>query len=411
MQRLQFFLSESAWDVEAVDARRLELLLADPATAPHGNGVLVVDDSGDRKDGNATAHVGSQYLGRYGKIDRGIVTVTTLWADENLYYPLHSVPYTPASCFPEDKNDPDFRTKLQIGAGLARDAHAAGVAFRAVVADAAYGDQDAFRGDLSRAGLPFVMALRPKRGTWARQDEAHTPVDAALALAGTGPEDPGDWVEVTRVFRDGHTRTWWAADARLGQWGPDGAIRLVVATTDPGMLPDKSTWYLTTNLSRPGGPREHDGPHPPADLAEIVRLYGIRHWIEQSYKQVKDELGWADFQGPFRHRDPPAPMPGQRRVLLLLERLVRRSGTDGTRPCEAAAGPGHTTGPAREGDPRRSPQRTERSRARPGHELYGESVAGWPPGDCFSATGERGQPGPRPWSCRHCSTPSLMDIH
>jgi hypothetical protein len=27
-----------------------------------------------------------------------------------------------------------------------------------------------------------------------------------------------------------------------------------------------------------------------------VRLYGIRHWIEQSYKQVKDELGWADFQ-------------------------------------------------------------------------------------------------------------------
>jgi hypothetical protein len=28
----------------------------------------------------------------------------------------------------------------------------------------------------------------------------------------------------------------------------------------------------------------------------VVRLYGIRHWIEQSYKQVKDELGWADFQ-------------------------------------------------------------------------------------------------------------------
>jgi hypothetical protein len=27
-----------------------------------------------------------------------------------------------------------------------------------------------------------------------------------------------------------------------------------------------------------------------------VRLYGIRHWIEQSYKQVKDDLGWADFQ-------------------------------------------------------------------------------------------------------------------
>ncbi len=27
-----------------------------------------------------------------------------------------------------------------------------------------------------------------------------------------------------------------------------------------------------------------------------MRIYGIRHWIEQSYKQIKDELGWADFQ-------------------------------------------------------------------------------------------------------------------
>jgi SRSO17 transposase len=49
VQRLQFFLSESGWDPERVNARRLELSLADPATAPHGGGVLVIDDSGDRK--------------------------------------------------------------------------------------------------------------------------------------------------------------------------------------------------------------------------------------------------------------------------------------------------------------------------------------------------------------------------
>jgi len=34
----------------------------------------------------------------------------------------------------------------------------------------------------------------------------------------------------------------------------------------------------------------------PADLADIVRLYGLRNWVEQGYKQVKGELGWADFQ-------------------------------------------------------------------------------------------------------------------
>ena len=70
----------------------------------------------------------------------------------------------------------------------------------------------------------------------------------------------------------------------------------MVATADPGILPDKATWYLVTKLPRPGGPREPDSPCPAADLAEIVRLHGIRNWIEQSYKQVKDELGWASFQ-------------------------------------------------------------------------------------------------------------------
>src|SRR5918996_890288 len=35
VQRLQFLLTESRWDAEQVNARRLELLVADPATAPH----------------------------------------------------------------------------------------------------------------------------------------------------------------------------------------------------------------------------------------------------------------------------------------------------------------------------------------------------------------------------------------
>src|SRR6266498_314672 len=261
VQRLQFFLSESRWDPEQVNARRLELLRTDPATASHEGGVLVIDDSGDRKDGTKTAHVGHQWLGRYGKTDNGVVTVTTAWADERVYYPVHAVPYTPARHFAKGKNDPAFRTKLAIGADLAVRARDAGFTFRAVVADSAYGDQDGFRGELAQAGLPFVMALKPRRGTWAYGPDAHTPVDAARALAWDGPEDPGDWTPVTRTFRDGHAETWWAADARLGWWGPDGARRLVVATADPGTLPDKATWYLVTNLPRPGGPREADSRH------------------------------------------------------------------------------------------------------------------------------------------------------
>jgi SRSO17 transposase len=101
VQRLQYFLSQSTSDADEVNRRRLELLVNDPATAPHAGGVIAIDDSGDRKDGTRTAHVGRQWLGRYGKTDNGIVTVTTVWADERVYYPLHAEPYTPAAHFPK----------------------------------------------------------------------------------------------------------------------------------------------------------------------------------------------------------------------------------------------------------------------------------------------------------------------
>jgi hypothetical protein len=62
----------------------------------------------------------------------------------------------------------------------------------------------------------------------------------------------------------------------------------VVATKHPATLPDKATWYLATNQPRPNGSYDTpDSPHPAADLTEVVRPYGIRHWIEQSYNRSK----------------------------------------------------------------------------------------------------------------------------
>ena len=84
VQALQWFLSEATWDAAAVNAHRVAVLCGDPATAPDANGVLVIDETGDRKWGKKTAHVGRQYLGSIGKVDSGVVTVSSLWADERV---------------------------------------------------------------------------------------------------------------------------------------------------------------------------------------------------------------------------------------------------------------------------------------------------------------------------------------
>ena len=55
----------------------------------------------------------------------------------------------------------------------------------------------------------------------------------------------------------------------------------------PGKLPWHSTWYLLTDLPRSHRP---PGPYGPP-LPEVVRLYGLRNWVQPGYKQIKGELG------------------------------------------------------------------------------------------------------------------------
>jgi len=114
-QSLQWFLLESTWDPDAVTQRRLELLCADPLTAPTSQGVLIIDEHGDRKWGTKTAHAGRQYLANLGKTDNGVVSVTSLWTNVGVYYPLHVEPYTPAHHFAHGKADPTVEPRADRG--------------------------------------------------------------------------------------------------------------------------------------------------------------------------------------------------------------------------------------------------------------------------------------------------------
>jgi len=264
VQGLQWFLSEARWDAEQVNRRRLELLLADPATRPHERGVLVIDDSGDRKAGRHTAHVARQWLGSLGKTDNGIVAVTSLWASERVYWPVEVVPYTPASRLAKGRRDPGFRTKPQLAAELVQAARTAGIGFRAVVADCFYGDNEGFTQALGRVGVAYVLAVKPRKGVWAPADAAHTPREAAAELAWTSPEEPGDWTRspaasATGIPRPGGRRTracprpagartgacgwWWSPptppgcrSCPPGTWSPTCPVQAVIG----GRLPPSS---------------------------------------------------------------------------------------------------------------------------------------------------------------------------
>ena len=264
-QSLQWFLSESRWDPQEVNERRLELLLDAVNAALSEEGVLVIDEHGDRKWGKKTAHVGRQWLANIGKTESGVVSVTSLLADERVYYPVDFEPYTPHITSRRQRRTPRFRTKLKIASQLVELAMGRGHPFQGgggrLVLRRGLGLQRSSGG----ARYGYVLALKPSHAWWHKEGEIGSPWEAAVA-AGQGWEGerhPGEWVKVMRRFRDGHEEVWWALEVDVGPYGPQRDRRSVVATTDPKELPDKATWYLTTNLPHPDSEQAHRGERAP----------------------------------------------------------------------------------------------------------------------------------------------------
>jgi SRSO17 transposase len=229
-QSLQWFLSESGWDPEEVNERRLGLLLGDPATAPSEKGVLIIDEHGDRKWGKRTAHIDGQWLANIGKTDTGVVSVSSLLADEAAYYPLEVEPYTPAHHFEGGKNDPEFRTKLKIARQLVGRSVQMGVSFRAVVSDSFYGEDRGFKRSLGELGVAYVLSLKKSHCWWHAEGTIGALWEAARAVGWKGAEEPGDgrrWCvpSATGIGRSGGRWRWkpdpTARSERKGRsWSP-----------------------------------------------------------------------------------------------------------------------------------------------------------------------------------------------
>jgi SRSO17 transposase len=82
------------------------------------------------------------------------------------------------------------------------------------------------------------------------------------------------------VFSDGTRETRYIREIIYGVRRP---VRFYDLTSDPEKLPSATTRFVMTNL--------------PGDLRhELGTIYGLRTWIEYGFKQIKNELGWADHR-------------------------------------------------------------------------------------------------------------------
>jgi SRSO17 transposase len=258
-QSLHHFVTDSPWSVQALRQRRLALLRRALHDRPF---ILCIDETGDRKKGKTTDYVARQYIGNLGKIENGLVSVNAYGVLEGITFPLLFTVFKPQTRL---KAGDRYQTKPQLAIRLIRALKARGFAFRVVLADSLYGESDEFVSALEELGLKFVVAIRENHGVW---------LGPGARVRWTR------WQTFDRLFSNGERET---RSIRELIYGQRGKIRYYQITTDPQALPEDSTWLVMTNLAG-------------EIQKEVGNVYGLRTWIEYGFKQIKNELGWADFR-------------------------------------------------------------------------------------------------------------------
>lgn len=316
-QRLQEFLTNTAWDCGAMDRLRIEYMLRHASV---GGGVLIVDDTGFPKKGRHSVGVARQYSGTLGRVDNCQVVVTTHYVDRVFDWPVNARLYLPKSWagdaarrtrtrMPEKIG---FRTKGEIALALIDEAAEAGLTdLLPIAADAGYGDQPTFLDGLQSRRRPYVVGLA---GTLLFRLAAEVDTDAGNhpppPYAGQGrprkPSTLADRVqprEARAILADLPEKAWTRVAWREGRKGAlvKEVARVRVHRTGARGKHLPTTGWLLGERPLPGhaGDVKQYFVWALDDLTveDLIELAHVRWVIERFYQDAKGELGLDDYEG------------------------------------------------------------------------------------------------------------------
>lgn len=314
-QSLHHFVAHSNWSDAALLERVWQWVVAQLNTE---EGVYwIVDDTGFAKKGEHSVGVGHQYCGQLGKKANCQVAVSVSLATAQASVPIAWQLYLPQAWSADAARRaragvPEairFQTKQQIaleqiGAACERE-----LPRGVVLADAAYGNDHAFREALESLKLSYVVGVQTTTTVWGpgsaplppaqatagrrgrppkglRRDAAHQPVSVkALALS----------LEA-KAFRS----VSWREGTNEKLRSRFAALRVRVAHRDYKRTePYPEQWLLIEWPAGEGEPSKYwlSTLAKKTSLKALVNAAKMRWRIERDYQELKQELGLGHYEG------------------------------------------------------------------------------------------------------------------
>lgn len=310
-QSMHHLVAEAPWSDEALLQAVAERVL--PKLAATDEALRwIVDDTGFPKKGKHSVGVARQYCGQTGKRDNCRVAVSLSIGNTRGSLPVGYRLYLPE----EWANDADRREKAgvpeevafqtkpalamqQIEAALETDCPR-GV----VLADAAYGDETAWRERLAELGLTYAVCVRPATTVWWGE---HQPLSEASPPGRRGRprtrlqrDATHQPISVGEVARALPPRAWRAVTWREGVAAPltsrFARVRVRAAHRDK---PRDEEWLIIEWAKDAEEPAHYWLSTLPEGTGwqDMIDTVMGRWRIERDYEELKQELGLGHYEG------------------------------------------------------------------------------------------------------------------
>jgi len=256
-----------------------------------GEGVMVVDDTGFIKQGKKSCGVQRQYTGTAGKICNCQIGVFLTYASSVGHSAIDRRLYIPKEWLADEERRTEagvpkelkFQTKPEMALEMLQEATSAGMPYKWVTGDSAYGDYRGMRQWLEQNEKSYVLCVSVKETIWKESKKATVGnVLKNLPSKGWVEASCGDGSKGARIYD-------WLIVEIESDWrpaifgeAPEGWKRVMLVRRSKSDITDLQAYICYAPIDTPD--------------SKLVEVAGTRWTVETCFKESKGEVGLDHYE-------------------------------------------------------------------------------------------------------------------